>query len=108
MEAHPAIAGGRHTALESILSMEAYMNRIPLLVISLVVFVVGLLFLFSSIRWGTEAANAYLGSHGGSMDTTQFVIILQENIHIYQWIGAILSLLGGLGALQALQLRTKE
>jgi hypothetical protein len=84
------------------------MSRFSLLVISIVLSVVGLLFLFGSVSRGIDAANAYLAAHGGSMDTAQFMLIMQEYIHLYQWIGGILSLIGGLGLVRAMELRSKD
>ncbi len=60
------------------------MLRISLLLISIVLFAAGLVFLFSSVSRGVDAADAYLSSHGGGMDMAQFTIILQEYIHTYQ------------------------
>jgi hypothetical protein len=78
--------------------------RSSFVVILLVLFVVGLFILFRSVGWGTEAANDYLRSQGGGMDTTQFTIILQEYITTYRWIGSILSIIGGLGLVRAVEL----
>ena len=84
------------------------MVRISLFGISLISFVIGLVILFISVNRGMDAANAYLQSHGGGMDTAQFVILLQEYIHTYQWIGGILSGIGGLGMVRAMELHVKE
>ena len=81
------------------------MNRLTLLVISLVLFVVGLVLLFNSVSWGMDMSNAYLRSQGGSMDSTQFTVVMQGYMQVFRWTGGILSLLGGLGALQALERR---
>jgi hypothetical protein len=75
------------------------------MVVSLVLFVAGLFVMFGSIRWGSQAANAYLQSQGGGMDTAQFIIILQEYINLYRWIGGILSVIGGLGFVKAIELK---
>jgi len=79
-------------------------SRSSFVVISLVLFVIGLFIIFSSVGWGSEAANAYLSSRGGSMDTTQFTMILQEYINTYRWIGSILSVISGLGFVRAIEL----
>ena len=84
------------------------MTRFILLVISIVLFVIGLALMFGSISRGVDAANTYLASHGGGMDTSQFMLIMQEYIHIYQWTGGILSLIGGLGLVRAMEFRSKE
>jgi hypothetical protein len=78
--------------------------RSSFVVISLVLFVVGLFIIVSSVGWGTEAANSYLRLQGGGMDATQFTIILQEYINTYRWIGSILSIIGGLGFVRAVEL----
>ena len=81
------------------------MSRSLFMGISLVLFVIGLFVMFGSIRWGSEAANAYLRSQGGGMDTAQFMIVLQEYIQIYRWMGRILSLVGGFGLVKAVELK---
>lgn len=81
------------------------MNRYILTILSLILFVFGLFVILKSSTWGSEAANAYLSSQGGGMDTAQFVIFLQEYIHTYQWIGSILSVSGGLGLVKAIESR---
>jgi len=70
---------------------------------SLALFVVGLFVMFSSVSWGRGAANAYLQSQGGGMDTAQFMIVLQESISACRWIGGVLALAGGFGVVRALE-----
>jgi hypothetical protein len=81
------------------------MNRSLVMVIALVLFVVGIIVIFGSVSWGSKAANAYLRSQGGGMDTAQFMIVLQEYINIYRWIGSILSVISSLGFVKAIELR---
>ncbi|MBK9924717.1 MAG: hypothetical protein IPP66_05420 [Anaerolineales bacterium] len=81
------------------------MNKSLFVITSLVLFVVGLLLILNSVSWGHEAANGYLQSQGGSMDTAQFVIVLQEYINTYRWIGGILAVISGLGFIKAIELR---
>jgi hypothetical protein len=81
------------------------MNRSSFLGTSLILFVAGLVVLFSSVSLGSEAANAYLRSQGGGMDGGQFMIVFQESIGTYRWIGVILSLIGGLGIIKAVEIR---
>jgi len=81
------------------------MSRFWLMVVSLVLFAAGLFVIFGSIRWGSEAANEYLQSQGGGMDSAQFMIILQEYINLYRWIGGILSVVGGFGFVKTVELR---
>lgn len=81
------------------------MTKSWLLVLSLILFAVGLFLVFRSVNLGSEAANAYLVSLGGGMDTAQFTIILQEYIQAYRWIGSIMSIIGGLGLVKGLEVR---
>jgi hypothetical protein len=81
------------------------MSRSRFMIISLVLFVVGLFVILGSVGWGHEAANAYLRAQGGSMDAAQFAIILQEHINIYRWIGGIMSIISGLAFVKAIELR---
>ena len=83
------------------------MIRFSLLAISLILFVTGLVLIFSSVGRGIDAANTYLLSHGGGMDTNQFLIIQQEYINTYQWLGGILAVIGGLGFVRAVEPRSK-
>ncbi|HSL45833.1 MAG TPA: hypothetical protein VK897_20535 [Anaerolineales bacterium] len=81
------------------------MTRSLFVVVSLVLFLFGLFVLFNSVSWGSEAANAYLRAQGGGMDGAQFMIVFQEHISMYRWIGIILSVIGGLGFVRAIELR---
>ena len=80
------------------------MSRSLLAVALLVLFVIGLAVVFSSVTWGSAAANAYLRSQGGAMDGSQFTIVFQEYIELYRWIGGILSVLSGMGLVRAIDL----
>jgi hypothetical protein len=75
------------------------------MVMSLVLFVAGMVVMISSVSWGSGAANAYLRSQGGGMDSAQFMIVLQESINLYRWVGVILSVIGGFGVVKAIELR---
>ena len=81
------------------------MSRRLFMVISLVIFFIGLFIVFNSVSWGYNAANAYLRSQGSSMDSTQFAITLQEYINMYRWIGSILSVISGLGLVKVIEVR---
>jgi TRAP-type C4-dicarboxylate transport system permease small subunit len=81
------------------------MSRSLFMIISLVLFIVGLFVIVGSVSWGHDAANAYLRSQGGSMDAAQFAIVFQENINTYRWIGGILSIISGLAFVKAIELR---
>lgn len=79
------------------------MNRSLFITASLALFVLGLFVMFNSVSWGGGAANAYLQSQGGGMDAAQFMIVLQESISSYRWIGGVLALVSGFGVVRALE-----
>lgn len=81
------------------------MSRSLLMVMSLALLAVGLFVMFRSVPWGMEAANAYLQSQGGGMDTNQFVIVVQESIRAYRWIGSVVAVIGGFGFIRTIELR---
>ena len=81
------------------------MSRSWFRLISLVLLVAGLFVMFRSVPWGVAAANAYLMSQGGAMDTNQFVIVVQESINVYRWIGSVLAAIGGFGFVRTIELR---
>ncbi len=81
------------------------MNRTFFTIIALVLVAVGLLMVFNSVVWGQKAANSYLLAQGGGMDSAQFMVVLQEYIDTYKWVGGILSLLGGLGLVRGTELK---
>jgi hypothetical protein len=81
------------------------MRRSVFVTLSLVLLVVGLVVMFGSVRWGAAAANAYLASQGGGMDGAQFMIVFQESINMYRWMGGVLSLIGGFGLVRAIEPR---
>jgi hypothetical protein len=81
------------------------MNRSWLSIVSLALFVIGLAVLFRSVPWGMDAANAFLRAQGGGMDANQFMIVVQESISVYRWIGGILAAIGGLGFVKSIELR---
>ena len=81
------------------------MNRRLFVIVSLALFVIGLIVVADSVSWGSAAANAFLRSQGGSMDTVQFTSILQGYIHAFRTIGSILSFLGGVGILKAIEMK---
>jgi hypothetical protein len=79
------------------------MNKSSLILVSVALFVVGSFVVFSSVTWGSAAANAYLRSQGGGMDGSQFLIVFQEYIVAFRWMGSILSAIGGLGFVKAIE-----
>jgi hypothetical protein len=68
-------------------------------VVMCLMFVVGLVLIFSSPEMGQTAANAAVRRHGGSMDTNQFLLIFEGAVSSYRVGGIILSLVGGFGLL---------
>ena len=82
------------------------MNRSSFMRMSLVVFLLGLIVILSSVSWGIGAANAYLtGRGGGFTDLSEITIIFEGHINIFRWVGGILSVLGGLGFIKAIELK---
>jgi hypothetical protein len=75
------------------------------MIITALLFVIGLLVLFNSVAWGQAAANSYLRSQGGGMDAGQFMIVVQEYINSYRWFGGILALISGVGLVRAIELK---
>ncbi|GFZ30008.1 hypothetical protein CSC2_05340 [Clostridium zeae] len=67
--------------------------------ISVAVFVVGIIILMSSINLADAEMANIMKSHGGSMDTSYYLIYLEQSIIKYRTLGCILSILGGLGVL---------
>jgi hypothetical protein len=80
------------------------MNRFWFAMISIILFAIGSFIVFNSVAWGREAANSYLLSQGGGMDSAQFMIVVQESINTYRWFGSILSLISGFGIVRAIEL----
>ena len=83
------------------------MSRSSFVIVSLVLFLIGLLIIFNSVRWGSGSANAYLQSQGGGMDSAQFMIVFQESITTYRWMGIILSVVSGFGFVRAIELKER-
>ena len=71
-------------------------------IIFLVVLIVGLVLTLNSIWLGQEHASSIIqrqggGMQGGGIDTNSYVVYLQESIRIFNGLGLILILIGGLG-----------
>lgn len=79
------------------------MSRNSSLIPALVVLAGGLLLIINSVGLGSQAANNYLLSQGGGMDSGQFMIIMQESIQTYRWVGVVMSFLGGFGFLRSIE-----
>jgi hypothetical protein len=81
------------------------MNRRLFVIVSLALFVIGLIVVSDSVSWGSAAASAFVNSHGGSIDTSVFTIVLRDSISVYRWTGSILSIIGGLGFVKIIELK---
>lgn len=66
------------------------------------VFVIGIIIIMSSINLGDNEISNIMKAHGGSMDTNQYIIYLEQSIIKYRIVGSIISLLGGLGVLSTI------
>ncbi|AFM39423.1 hypothetical protein Desaci_0355 [Desulfosporosinus acidiphilus SJ4] len=66
-------------------------------IIFLIVLIVGFVLTLNSIWLGQEHANSIVQQQGGSIDTNTYVVYLQESIRIFNGLGIILILIGGLG-----------
>lgn len=84
------------------------MKRSAFQVVFAILFVIGLFFVLKSVSWGSDSANAYLRAHGGSMDTTKFMVIFQEYISTYRIFGIILAIIGGFGLLRSIKFLEKD
>jgi hypothetical protein len=63
------------------------------------IFVIGIIILMNSIKLAdTEIANI-MKANGGNMDTSSYLIYLEQSIIKFRTVGCILSVLGGLGVL---------
>ena len=69
------------------------------LIVMCVVFIVGLVLIFSAPTMGLQAGNAAVTNNGGSMDTNQFEIIINGTTASYQIVGLAISLVSGFGLL---------
>ena len=68
-----------------------------------VVFAIGMIILVNSINLGDNEVMSIMADHGGSMDTDNYLIYLEQSITKYRFIGLIVSMLGGLGILKSLK-----
>lgn len=66
------------------------------------VFAIGIIILINSLNLGDNEISKIMKVHGGSMDTNQYIIYLEQSIINYKIVGSILSLLGGLGILSTI------
>jgi hypothetical protein len=88
-------------AEENILAMkDSKINRLTAkLLIFGAVFAIGIIILMSSINIADNEMSNIMKAHGGSMDTTKYIIYLEQSIIKYRIVGSILSIFGGLGVL---------
>ena len=77
-------------------------NNIILLVFA-AVFLAGIIILMNSLNYGQNEMSGIMSTHGGGMDTNQYLIFLEQSINKYRSIGSILSILGGLGFIKVLK-----
>jgi hypothetical protein len=73
--------------------LRANSKHVLVLLISILLTILGLVFLIRSSTIGFNAAEQFLANRGG-MDTSQFNIIIVNYIEAYRWIGAILLAIG--------------
>lgn len=76
-------------------------NRI--LIIFGVIFVIGIIILMNSINLGDKEMMSIMNAHGGSMDTNNYLIYLEQSITKYRFMGSIVSILGGVGILKSIK-----
>ena len=69
------------------------------LAIMCVMFIVGLVLIFSAPTIGQNAGSAAMRNNGGSMDTSKYERIVDETTASYRIGGLVISLVGGFGLL---------
>jgi len=69
------------------------------LVLMCLLFIIGLNFIFSSPYKGQSAGDRYAQDNGGSVDTWNYQLIIENTITSYRTGGLVISLIGGLGLL---------
>lgn len=71
------------------------------LVVLILLFILGLILVLVSAAVGISTANAEMVKNGGSMDTAMYQYITSNTAESYRIVGAILSMITGVGALLA-------
>ncbi|OOM75385.1 hypothetical protein [Clostridium sp. BL-8] len=71
-----------------------------ILIFFVVIFLVGISILMDSVNLGDKEVSRIVHDYGGSIDTNTYVIYLEQSITKYRYMGSILSILGGLGAIK--------
>ncbi|MDB0519970.1 hypothetical protein C4R87_19305 [Clostridioides difficile] len=74
-------------------------NKNLKLTICIFAFVIGIIVLFCCIGLGQFSAECIIQQNGGTMDSNQYNIYLEQSISQYRNFGSILALLGGIGIL---------
>lgn len=69
------------------------------LIVMSLLFIGGLIILFSSTAIGQRVGHRELQANGGSMDTTQYYNIISSTTENFRTAGMVISLVGGLGVL---------
>lgn len=69
------------------------------LIIAVVVFITGIIMIFSSGSNGRSAGHNAIRANGGSMDTSQYERIIESTTTNYRTVGVVLSFFGGMGVL---------
>ena len=89
--------------------MEMFLDQKPdkkqtytgVMVVLILLFMLGLVLVLTSATIGLSTANAEMAKNGGVMDTAMYQYIMSNTAESYRIVGAILSLITGVGALLA-------
>ena len=89
--------------------MEMFIDQKPdkkqmytgVMVVLVLLFVLGLVLVLTSASIGLTTANVEMTKNGGFMDTAMYQYIMSNTAESYRIVGAILSLITGVGALMA-------
>lgn len=65
--------------------------------IALVVFLLGIALIFNATDAGRDAGNQAIRKHGGSMDTQQYIMVIDSTSQSYRAAGLAIALTGGFG-----------
>jgi hypothetical protein len=74
-----------------------FMNIKVMQIIFPITFVIGIVVILSCIDLGSNHAHNILMEHGGSMDTSDYMLYLQESIRTYRELGIALLITSALG-----------
>lgn len=89
--------------------MEMFLDQKPdkkqtytgVMVVLILLFMLGLVLVLTSATIGLSTANAEMAKNGGVMDTAMYQYIMSNTAESYRIVGAILSVITGVGALLA-------